>query len=115
MSKATNKKSHQHSQEQDLTRTSDESISAEEGLPPANPTETKLFYGIQYWVSIDAGKCQFTVTIGQGIDLIEEVVVCEKADSIDDKELFRLAHEHAQKIINTEGADALAVRFGLQS
>jgi hypothetical protein len=115
MSKATNRKSHQNLQEQDLAQTSDESMSIEDGLPPANHTETKLFYGIQYWVSIDPQQCQFTVAIGQGINLIEEVVICEKNDSMDNKELFRLAHEHAQKIINTEGADALAVRFGLQS
>lgn len=90
-------------------------LTSGESLSPANHTETKLFYGIQYWVNIDPEKGQFSVAIGQGVDLIEEVIICEKRDSIDNKELFRLAHEHAQKIINTEGADALAVRFGLQS
>jgi hypothetical protein len=101
-------------QESDVTSAiSLEINSSEENFPPLSPTETKLFYGIQYWVSIDPDKSQFTVTIGQGIDLIEEIVISEDR-AIDKKELFRLAHQHAQKIIHTEGADALAVRFGLQ-
>ena len=77
------------------------------------PTETRLYYGIQYWVSVEQGTSRFTVILGQGENKIEEVVDCNDVSPDDQQELFRRAHEHAHKIIAHEGSDQLAKRFGL--
>lgn len=76
------------------------------------PTESKLYYGIQYWVSVPVGKSCFNVTIGFGLHAINESVECEDVSPDDYHELFRRAHEYAQKIIQHAGAD-LAQKLGL--
>lgn len=77
-----------------------------------HPSETKLFYGIQYWVSVPADTSTFVVTIDRGHSTIDEVVDCPDVPIENYQELFQRGHAHAQKIIQTKGAE-LSQRFGL--
>lgn len=78
---------------------------------PEHPSETKLFYGIQYWVSVPAATSTFVVTIGQGEFAIDEAIDCPDVPADNYQELFQRGHAHAQKIIQTKGAE-LHERFG---
>ncbi|HTF94907.1 MAG TPA: hypothetical protein VL995_02145 [Cellvibrio sp.] len=76
------------------------------------PTETRLYYGIQYSVSVPIGTPEFNVTIGHGEHAIDETIKCAEVSPNDPHELFRLGHEHAQHIIQ-HATDELAKKLGL--
>lgn len=76
------------------------------------PSESRLFHGIQYWVSANPPLCEFTVFIGHGQEAIEKTIPNPELRSDDFEELFRRGHEYAQKLILQLGADQLAQQFG---
>jgi len=71
------------------------------------PTETKLYGGVQYSVSVPAGESRFIVRIGQDGDSIEHVIDCVDVSAGDYEELFKCGHQYAQKIIRSNDAGAL--------
>ncbi|PUA29878.1 MAG: hypothetical protein B0W54_04855 [Cellvibrio sp. 79] len=70
-----------------------------------HPSETKIYYGIQYWINVPFGESRFIVTIGQGENAIEEVVECVDVAPENYQELFQQGHAYAQKKVQTQGSD----------
>lgn len=64
------------------------------------PTETKLYNGSQYSVNVLPGEAVFIVVIGDGEHRTEEKIACNDVSPENYQELFKRAHEHAQKIID---------------
>lgn len=61
------------------------------------PTETKLYCGIQYSVNVPVGESTFMVSIGDGINSIEESITCNDVSADDYRELFKRGREYAEK------------------
>lgn len=79
--------------------------------PHQHPSETKLFHGVQYWVSVPADSSTFVIVIGHGELAINEAINCPDVSAENYQELYRRGHAHAQKIIQTNSAE-LNKRFG---